>query len=117
MIVLAIVITVMFFIVMASLMDYNDKRDDIAQIQEESTNVQNERVKESLNVELDMGTLLLKIDNTSGVETSVIGIKVECEDGTVHTEKFDMDISPSGDIDLATQQQIRAMMNDLEGRC
>ena len=71
---------------------YFHERDDITQRQEESIQRQNVRVNESLDVELNMDTAQITIDNIRGTPSKINGIMLECDDGSKHVVELDIEV-------------------------
>lgn len=110
MIVVAIGIAAIAAVILATFMAYDAGQQRIEHTQEQSNTVQNDRVKEDLEVSYDNGTLT--IGNTWGGTSGISGVMIRCENGTTFTAHLDTSINRTGQ-----DVEVRNMIEDLKDRC
>ena len=117
MIVLAIAAVVVIFLSLATAAMYFAERDNIAQKQERSAATQGDRVKEDLELGYFTlnGSTHLHVENLWGHDSTITGLMVVCDNGTVHTERLGYDIPFSGTGDGMTFNATQ--LGELAGRC
>lgn len=126
MILLAITAIVIIMLLIASAALYFDSRDDVDQIRETAVNIHNERVKEDVDVRINVdsdgkpGTSPagLKLDDNSdaGPGARISGVMIKCTEGPKKGESFTEAIDPSLKGN-ARENAIAGAIGRLHGKC
>ncbi len=115
MILITIITMAIIFLGIATAVSYFAERDEIAKIQEESGNIQGDRVKENLEVRLH--NKMITVKNTESVDSVISSIMIQCDDGAIHTEDVEFPVKSAGEINQTDAQKIRILMKSMEGKC
>ena len=116
---LAIGLVIMAVLIMGMFIMYNDERDRIAQQRETSTEIQGERIREDIGMQIGIDGSI-NFTNDWGAATSVEGIMVRCDNGTVITSDIDFRIPSTGGMlgnDSDISIEVDGMVQRLLAQC
>lgn len=111
MIAVAIAASILIMLGIGVAVSYFGERDVIQQDREDSTDRQNDRVKESIEISLNGG--LLEIENLGGTGGMMVGVVLECNDGSMHHDSMNVQVSAASGLGIAGACHVNGHMLEL----
>ena len=102
-IIVAIGIVVIAIALIGMFVTYDQGQQEIRQQEKESSDIINERIKEDLDVTVDVGGNMSF--HGSGMDDSeIVGMMIVCDDGTMHTEEMQLEQGELRDVTNMTER-------------